>query len=49
MTWHAKATGGYNRLSTEATDNAQEIANILITTYGWTLEAASGADRKSVV
>ena len=43
MTWHAKATGGYNRLSTEATDNAQEIANILITTYGWTLEAASGA------
>lgn len=43
MTWHAQATGGYSRLSTEATENAQEIANILINQYGWTLEAASGA------
>ena len=43
MTWHAKATGGYARLSEEATDNAQEVAYMLITQYGWTLEAVSGA------
>ena len=43
MTWHAKATGPYTNLSEEATDNAQEIANIMINDYGWTLEAACGA------
>lgn len=43
MTWHAKRTGGYGRLSTEATDNAQEAASILINEYGWTLEACCGA------
>lgn len=43
MTWHAKSTGGYGRLSQEATDNAQEVANMMITDYGWTLEAACGA------
>lgn len=41
--WHAKAQWGYSRLSTEATDNAQEIASMLINDYGWTLEAVSGA------
>lgn len=41
--WHAKARDGYGRLSTEATENAQEIANTLITYYGWTLEAVAGA------
>ena len=30
-------------MSTEATDNAQEVANTLITDYGWTLEAVAGA------
>lgn len=30
-------------MSTEATDNAQEVANMLITDYGWTLEAVAGA------
>lgn len=43
MTWHCKARYGYGRLSTEATENAQEIASILINDYGWTLEAAAGA------
>lgn len=43
MTWHAKSTGGYGRLSLEATENAQEAANMMITEYGWTLEAAAGA------
>lgn len=43
MTWHAKATGPYTHLSQEATDNAQEIATILIDEFGWTLEAAAGA------
>lgn len=42
MTWHAKATGGYGRLSQEATDNAQEVASMLIDQYGWTLEAVAG-------
>jgi len=41
--WHAKNSGGYTRLSTEATDNAQEICAILIDDFGWTLEAAAGA------
>ena len=40
--WHAKARHGYDRLSQEATDNAQEVAHMLIDTYGWTLEAACG-------
>lgn len=30
-------------MSSDATDNAQEIASILINDYGWTLEAAAGA------
>lgn len=41
--WHAKARYGYGELSAEATENAQEIANMMITDYGWTLEAAAGA------
>lgn len=40
--WHCKPTGYYSHLSTEATDNAQEIANILVGLYGWTLESACG-------
>ena len=43
MTWHAKTIGLYSVLSEEATDNAQEIATILIDGFGWTLEAACGA------
>ena len=43
MTWHCKKIGLYSHLSTEATDNAQEIATILIDVFGWTLEAAAGA------
>lgn len=42
MSWHGKATGGYSRLSTEATDNAQMVADMLITHFGWTLEAVCG-------
>ena len=42
MTWHAQARYGYGELSTEATDNAQEICQILVGDYGWTLEAAAG-------
>lgn len=41
--WHAKATGRWTHLSTEATDNAQECCRIMIDDYGWTLEAAAGA------
>lgn len=41
--WHAKSIGPYANLSEEATDNAQEIASILIDVFGWTLEAAAGA------
>lgn len=41
--WHAKPTGRYDHLSEEATDNAQEIASMLIDDFGWTLEAAAGA------
>lgn len=41
--WHAKSIGPYTNLSEEATDNAQEIATILIDVFGWTLEAAAGA------
>lgn len=43
MTWHAKPTGRFDHLSEEATDNAQEIATMLIDEFGWTLEAAAGA------
>lgn len=41
--WHVRTTGGFSVLSPEATDNAQEVANMLITDYGWTLEAVAGA------
>lgn len=43
MTWHCKKIGFYGRMSDEVTDNAQEIASILINEFGWTLEAAAGA------
>ena len=41
--WHVRTTGGFSVLSTEATDNSQEVANMLINDYGWTLEAVAGA------
>lgn len=40
--WHAKNTYGYLKESTEAIDNATEIANQL-TGYGWTLAAIAAA------
>lgn len=36
--WHAKATGGYTRDSTEGQDNVREMATVLLG-QGWTLPA----------
>ena len=40
MAWYAKATGSYSRTSTEAHNNALEIANTLIG-RGWTKQAVA--------
>ena len=38
MAWHAKSTGGYDRTSQEALDNAYMLATALVS-EGWTLQA----------
>lgn len=42
MSWHCKARGAYAQDSTEAIENAQEIANIFISGCGWTKNAVAG-------
>lgn len=42
MAWHAKPTYGYTKESSEAIDNATEVANQLLG-YGWVLEAVCAA------
>ena len=38
MAWHAKVTGGYDRTSQEALDNANMLATALVS-QGWTLKS----------
>lgn len=40
--WHAKATGAYDRTSTEAIENAYCMADVLVGSLGWTNNALAG-------